>query len=78
MGRKFRRAVHRKNECLKLRAAEKRRCTEQKLTVSVPLNKVHLVMMVSIPQDIFLNARVHTLMQVVQRLKMKPMTPEGS
>ena len=81
MGRKFRLAVHRKNEYLKP-GTEKRGYTvtveEQKpeLTVSVPLNQVHLPLMISIQQNIFFNARVHTLMEVVQRLKTKPMIPE--
>ena len=58
---------------------DKRRATveEQELTVSIPLNKVQLVMMISIPRDVFLSARVHTLMQVMQRLNTKPIIPEG-
>ena len=35
-------------------------------------------MMISIPQDAFLGARVHALMQVVQRLKIKPVTPDDN
>ena len=81
MGRKFRLDVHRKNQYLKLRAV-KRKCTAveepNELTVTIPLDKIHLTMMISIPQDTFLVARVHTLMQVVQRLKIKPVTPEGN
>ena len=82
MGRKFRLDVYHKYEYLKLRA-EKRECTDaveelNELTVTIPLNKIHLTMMISIPRDAFLFARVHTLMQVVQRLKIKPVTPEGN
>ena len=66
----------------KLRA-EKKECTvmveeQNGLTVTIPLNKIHLTMMISIPRDVFLGARVHTLMQVVQRLKIKPVTPQGN
>ena len=48
------------------------------LLYTIPLNKIHLTMMISIPRDAFLGARVHTLLQVVQRLKIKPVTPEGN
>ena len=34
------------------------------LTVTILLNKNHLTMMISIPQDVYLGARIHTLTQV--------------
>ena len=49
MGRKFRLAVHRKNENLMVKDKSRATVEEQELTVSIPLNKVQLVMMISIP-----------------------------
>ena len=51
---------------------------KQKLAVSIPLNTVQLTMTIRIPRDVYMNASVCTLMQLVLRSKAKPMTPEGT
>ena len=74
-------AKHRKKKQLKPKEEKRsRQCTDvvvakQKLAVSIPLNTVQLTMTIRIPRDVYMTASVHTLMQLVLRLKAKPMTP---
>ena len=66
MPRKFRIAVHRKNEFRKLRA--------KKLSLPIDISELK----VSIPRKIFADAPLSTIATLRQRLKIAIVLPEGT